>query len=303
MVLATTATAGSFAFASRPPIKFKMSLNPGSIGASFDQATLLDMAIRYGYEAITPFPGELEKMDAMAKEKLLDKMKINNIMWGSTNLPIDFRNDETKYREDMTALATTAATLASVGGTRMNTWIMPSHALYTYNENFKLHRNRLKEAAKIIGHYGIRLGLEYVGPKTLLTRSKYSFIRTMAETKELIAAMGESNIGFVLDSFHWYCAGESKTDILTLGNEDIITVDLNDARTGFEVDEQIDGKRELPLATGVIPIKEFMEGIVQIGYDGPVRAEPFNQPLRDMEDEAAVKATYDAMKKAFDLVG
>ena len=303
MVLATTATAGSFAFANRPPIKFKMSLNPGNIGASFDQATLLDMAIKYGFEAITPFTGELEKMDAMAKEKLLEKMKVNNIMWGSTNLPIDFRNDETKYREDMTTLATTAATLASVGGTRMNTWIMPTHALYTYNENFKLHRNRLKEAANIIGHYGIRLGLEYVGPKTLMARSKYSFIRTMAETKELIAAMGESNIGFVLDTFHWYCAGESKTDILTLDKEDIVTVDLNDARTGFEVDEQTDGKRELPLATGVIPIKEFMEGILQIGYDGPVRAEPFNQPLRDMEDEAAVKATYDAMKKAFDLVG
>ncbi len=303
MVLATTATAGSFAFTSRPPIKFKMSLNPGNIGASFDQATLLDMAIKYGYEAISPFPGELEKMDAMVKEKLLEKMKVNNIMWGSTNLPIDFRNDESKYREDMTTLAATAATLASVGGTRMNTWIMPTHALYTYNENFKLHRNRLKEAANIIGHYGIRLGLEYVGPKTLMTRSKYSFIRTMAEMKELIASMGEPNIGFVLDTFHWYCAGESKTDILTLDKEDIVTVDLNDARTGFEVDEQTDGKRELPMATGVIPIKEFMEGIVQIGYDGPVRAEPFNQPLRDMEDEAAVKATYDAMKKAFDLVG
>ena len=304
-VLLTTAVAtGSLAFTVAPSgTRFRMCLNPGNIGASFNQATLLEMAIKYGYQAISPLPGELEKMDAMDKEKLMEKMKANDITWGSTNLPVDFRNDEKKFREDMATLVSTAETVAGVGGTRMNTWIMPTHALYTYNENFRLHRNRLKEAANIIGHYGIRLGLEYVGPKTLMARSKYSFIRTMAEAKELIAAMDESNVGFVLDTFHWYTAGENKSDLLTLDKEDIVTVDLNDARTGFEVDEQTDGKRELPLATGVIPIKEFMEGLVQIGYDGPVRAEPFNQPLRDMDDEAAVKATYDAMKKAFDLVG
>ena len=72
--------------------------------------------------------------------------------------------------------------------------------------------------------------------------------------------------------------------------------------SGFDVADQIDGKRELPMATGVIPLQDFMDALVIIGYDGPLRAEPFNQPLRDMEDEAAVKATYDAMAKAFALV-
>ena len=56
------------------------------------------------------------------------------------------------------------------------------------------------------------------------------------------------------------------------------------------------------MATGVIDMQSFMSALVEIGYDGPTRAEPFNQALRDMEDEAALKATYDAMKKAFDLV-
>jgi predicted xylose isomerase-like sugar epimerase len=45
-----------------------------------------------------------------------------------------------------------------------------------------------------------------------------------------------------------------------------------------------------------------MDALVEIGYDGPIRAEPFNQALRDMDDIAALKATADAMKKAFNLV-
>lgn len=281
--------------------KFRICLNPGNIGASFDQETLLNMAIKYGYQAINPNVKALAVMSDAERESYLEKMKNNDITWGSAGLPVDFRNDEKKYRDDIVGLATAAETLASVGVTRMNTWIMPSNELYTYNENFKLHRNRLREAANIIGHYGIRLGLEYVGPKTLLTRSKYSFIRTMAEGKELIAAMGEPNVGFVLDSFHWYCAGDTTTDLLTLENKDVVVVDLNDARSGLSVDEQIDGQRELPMATGVIPMADFMQALKQIDYDGPIRAEPFNQPLRDMDDEQAVKVTYDAMKKAYDL--
>ena len=111
-----------------------------------------------------------------------------------------------------------------------------------------------------------------------------------------------SNVGFVLDSFHWFCAGDTKDDLLTLSNHDIIAVDLNDASSGISADEQIDGKRELPSATGVIDLKAFLSALISIGYDGPVRAEPFNQPLRDMSPDDALHATYQAMKKSFDLV-
>lgn len=279
---------------------FRMSLNP-NIGLTLDQQGLLDKAIEYGYNAIACIPGDLMKMDDDKLQAFIDKMESNNITWGSTNLPIDFRNDIGKYKEGLATMPEVCAIMQKAGATRMNTWIMPTHADYTYLQNFELHRTRLKEAANIAGHHGIRLGLEYVGPKTLMARSKYAFIRTMAEAKELIAAIDESNVGFVLDTFHWYCAGESKVDLLTLDKEDIVVIDLNDARTGFERDEQVDGKRELPLATGVIPIADFMQAMAEIGYDGPMRAEPFNQPLRDMENDAAIKATYEAMSKAFAL--
>lgn len=283
--------------------KFRMCLNGGAIGVNYDQSKLLDAAITHQYEAVVSLPSDLAKMNSAEKQALLEKMQANNITWGSGGLPIDFRKDEVTFAGGLRELPLAASALESVQATRMNTWIMPSNPNYTYNENFKMHKRRLKAVANILGHHGIRLGLEYVGPKTLLTRSKYSFIRTMSEAKELIAAIDESNVGLVLDSFHWYCAGDTQADLLTLENDDIITVDLNDARDNLTPDTQIDGKRELPMATGVIPIQEFMDALVKIGYDGPVRAEPFNQALRDMDDERAIEATHLAMRKAFDLVG
>ena len=282
--------------------KFKMGLNPGAIGVNLDQEQLLEKASEYGFESIVANSGTLSQWSDGQINDFKGKMKSKGISWGASGLPMDFRKDKATYKKGLDKLPKHAEALEKAGVYRMSTWIMPTHADLTYLENFKQHSKRLKEIARILGHYGIRFGLEYVGPKTLMARDKYSFVHTLAECKELYKSTGEPNIGVQLDSFHWFCAGETKADLLSLSNEEIVTVDLNDARSGYTADEQIDQKRELPMATGVVDMQSFMDALVEIGYDGPTRAEPFNQALRDMEDNAALKATAEAMKKAFSLV-
>jgi sugar phosphate isomerase/epimerase len=52
----------------------------------------------------------------------------------------------------------------------------------------------------------------------------------------------------------------------------------------------------------VIPIKQFLDALVQIGYDGPVQAEPFNAALRAMPVDQASASASTALKKAFSLM-
>jgi sugar phosphate isomerase/epimerase len=82
----------------------------------------------------------------------------------------------------------------------------------------------------------------------------------------------------------------------------VVACDLNDAPAGVAVDQQKDSVRDLPGATGVIDLKTFLGALIKIGYDGPVRAEPFKAELRKMPKKEAVKATAGAMKRAFALV-
>ena len=284
-----------------PERKFRTCLNPSMIGVKADQEFLFDLVTRHGFEAMVPIADSLIQMGEGARKGLLARMQDKGITWGAAGLPVQFRNSEEEFEKGLKALPQVAGILQEVGVARCGTWIMPTHKHLTYLENFDQHARRLGAIASILGHHGIKLGLEYVGPKTLMARDKFAFVRTMKEAKALIQAIGESNVGLVLDSFHWFCAGESQADLLTLDNKEIVTVDLNDARTGLSADDQIDGKRELPAATGVIDISAFVRALLQIGYDGPVRAEPFNQPLRDMEDEEAVKTTLAAISKAIDV--
>ena len=279
--------------------QFTMQLDGGSIGVSAEQQELINLAHEYGFESVSAQVDYLASISDSEREELLADMQEKNLLWGNAGLPVQFRTDRDTFMEDVSALPAKAVGLEKAGVTRITTWIMPNHPELNYLQNFRQHAYRLREVAKILGDHGIRFGLEYVGPKTLQVANEYPFMRSMSETKELIAAIGEPNMGFVLDSFHWYTAGEDVDDILTLTNQEVVACDLNDARIGFERNDQIDGKRELPMATGVVDTEGFLDALVKIGFDGPVRAEPFNQPLRDMEDEAAVEKTAQAMKKAF----
>ncbi len=279
--------------------KFTMQLDGGAIGVEADQMELIRLAHQYGFESVSAQASYLADLSDDEMEQLKEEMQNKMLVWGNSGLPVQFRTDTDTFVNDMKALPAKAKGLERAGVQRVTTWIMPNHASLHYLQNFRQHSTRLREVAKVLGDHGLRFGLEYVGPKTLQVANRYPFMSTMAETKELIAAIGEPNVGFVLDSFHWYTAHEDVNDILTLENRDIVACDLNDARTGYGPDEQVDGKRELPMASGVIDVKAFLDALIKIGYDGPVRAEPFNQALRDMPDEKAVATTAAAMKAAF----
>ena len=188
--------------------------------------------------------------------------------------------------------------LRKVGAGRVNTWIPPSRDRFTYRRNFALQAGRLREIAKVLRDHEQWLGLEYIGTHTLLIRGKYPFLHTMAETKELIAEIGTGNVGFVLDGWHWWQTGDTAEQILTLQGDEIIAADLNDAPRGVEKRAQLDHQRELPASTGVIDVQTFLNAVHQTGFDGPVRAEPFNAFLRKMDDDDACAATAAALKKS-----
>ena len=282
--------------------KFTMDLVCGAIGVRADQEQAIDLAHKYGFESVAPSAQFLSRLSDSETEELLGAMKQKNLVWGSAGLPVDFRRDEERFRAGLKELPKLAKALRRAEGARVNTWLRPSHDTLTYVSNFKQHARRLGEIAKVLADHDLRLGLEYVGPKTSWTGSRHTFIHTMAETKELIAEIGRDNVGFVLDSWHWYTAHETEQDLLSLTAGDVVACDLNDAPAGIPIDEQMDGSRELPAATGVIDLRAFLGALVQIGYDGPVRAEPFNKKLRDMDNEPAMAATAAAMKNAFALV-
>ena len=282
--------------------KMKMSLSPGAIGVSVNQREAVELAAKHGFEAVEAYGSYLASLPADQLDDLRRLMQEKGIVFGVASLPVEFRRDDAAFASGMKALLPLADGLRRAGVTRMTTYIMPCHDSLTYLNNFKLHASRLREVAKVLNDRGVRLGLEYVGPRTLMVSRRYPFIHSMAEMKDLIGEIGVGNVGMLVDSFHWWTAGDTEADILALKNDDVISVDLNDGAAGVSREQQIDGKRELPTSTGVIDLSTFLNALNKIGFDGPVRVEPFNKTVNALPKDEACAATAKALKQAFSLI-
>jgi sugar phosphate isomerase/epimerase len=282
--------------------RMTMSFSPGAIGVSVTQREAIELAARHGFEAVEAYGSYLATLSDDQLGDLRGLMKDKGVVFGVASLPVEFRKDDAAFASGMKALPPLAAGLRRAGVTRVTTYIMPCHDSLTYVNNFRSHASRLREVARVLKDSSVRLGLEYVGPRTLMVSRRYPFIHTMAEMKDLIAEIGTGNVGMLVDSFHWWTAGDTEADILALKNEDVVSVDLNDAAAGVPREQQIDGRRELPTATGVIDLSTFLNALNKIGFDGPVRVEPFNKAVSALPREEACAATAKALKQAFALI-
>ncbi len=167
----------------KPPLKrkFKMGLSCGMIGVAANQREVIQLAGRFGFESVEPNAGFLAQLPDDSLQAILADLKAQKLVWGATNLPLDFRGEEPAFAASLKLLPAFAKGLQRAGVTRIGTWINPSHKTLDLRGQLRQHARRLREAAKILGDSGVRLGLEYVGPKTSWARGGFPFIHTMAK--------------------------------------------------------------------------------------------------------------------------
>lgn len=283
-------------------VKFYRNLAPGHLGVRANQQQALEYAVKYDFEGISPSLGEFENKSAGEIRTWVETMKAKGIRYGAAGLPVEFRRDEDTFKTGLAKFPKQAGVLQQMGVTRVATWILPGSNDLTYLENFKQHERRLRAAAKILDDHGIRLGLEFVGPRTSRARNRFPFICTAKGMLELTRAIGTPNMGLLVDSWHWYTSHGTVEELLELSNQDIVHVHVNDAPAGVPVDQQVDNRRQLPVTSDVIDMKGFVNALAKIGYDGPVECEPFDQQLRQMDGEQAVEKTSAALKRVWDLI-
>ncbi|MBI5800832.1 MAG: sugar phosphate isomerase/epimerase [Verrucomicrobia bacterium] len=239
------------------------------------QLEAIELAHRHGFDSVEARADELARLTEGELERLLDDLRAKGLRFGLAGLPIDLRRDAQLFADGMRQLPEFAQVLQHCGVTRLGSSIVPFHDELSYAENFQQHVERFGEVARVLGDHGIRFGLEYCATPTLRRGKPHEFIHSLPQLRELIAAISTRNLGLVLDSWHWWMSGSPATELASLQRDEIVSVDLNDAPLGSPKVELLDRQRELPGATGVIDLTQFFGALTRLGYDGPVRAEPF----------------------------
>jgi sugar phosphate isomerase/epimerase len=281
------------------------SVSMGAIGVKADSlAEEIALASSAGFAGVHFTITELaDLVDAEGAEAVRARFAKANVVPAGWGIPAGWNGSNDAWRELVTALPRLARAAAAVGAHRAATWIWSGADERDFTANRAFHLGRLTPIARTLAEQGASLGLEFLGPKTLRDRFRFPFICGSGEMVAMCREIGP-NVGLLLDCWHWYTAHETVGDLKALRREDVVVVHVNDAPRDVPVDEQLDNKRALPGATGVIDIVSFLSALRDIGYQGPVMAEPMQCGLDALpSDEERLRVTRASIQDIFDRAG
>ena len=272
-------------------------LSTAGIGHVKNLEELVLLASENGFGAVDTSGHELRNLK---EEKGLEGAKAflreHNVKIGSIGLSVEWRQAQETFREGLATLLEDAKTAEEFGCTSCCTYVLPStdeNAAYF----MVVATKRLRLCAQILKEYGVNLGLEFVGPHHLRTAWKNPFIWDMQETLEWIDVIGEANVGLLLDSYHWYTAGGTIDDLLSLQPSQITHVHLNDAKD-VPIEEVLDNDRLFP-GEGVIDLGGFLKALNEIGFKGTVAQEILTKEPLTESSKALAEKSGRAFEKVF----
>jgi sugar phosphate isomerase/epimerase len=273
-----------------------LSLNSTLVSGRVPWPDFARLAARVGFKGVDVPLGAAMKQGHDSNRKLLQEL---NIRPAVTDFPVDFRKDDAAFRATLPALEEGAPFAAAIGCPRMMTYIMPSSTV-PKDELRRIYKKRFTESANIMARSHVRLALEFLGPLHLRRMYPHEFIWRMPEMLEFAKECG-SNVGLLLDAWHWHHAGATTADIIAAGKERIVHVHFDDAPD--LPPEQIKDNERLMPGEGVINLVGFLKALKQIGYTDALSVEVFGRGLKEMTPEQGATLGLDSARKVFRKAG
>lgn len=256
-------------------------------GATLSLAERAALAQRHGYPGLDFALGDIPAGDGAAGVKdILARHGVQPSTVGGV-LTAQVIAPEAEWRPSLEQVRSNAQQIAQVGGTRTGTVLHcrvddPKETLWP------LVVQRIQQLDQALNGTGVRLGMEFLGVKTLRLDHPYTFVQSMAEINQLLDEAGAKHVGITLDSYHWYSAGDSLETIQQTPAERIVLLHVNDAKP-LPREQLLDADRILP-GEGVIPLADWLRAIDSTGFDGFIALEVLGPRFADLPFDERVRA-------------
>lgn len=281
------------------------SLMPDLIAIDAAPAESLRIASRAGFAGIdlrlNRFAEEIERLDPHVFAAAMDAA---GLVPGYCSIaPQKMDVPEKDWRAELAAVPRRATLAREIGYRRATSVVVPGSDDLAFEANMRLHVERTREVADLLSPHGIMFGLEYVSPLTRRDPLEHEFVHDLRGMMDLLDRVDRANVGVMLDCFHWCCAGETPNDLRRLSPDQVVAVHVNDLVAGIPLEDQTVFERELPGETGLVDIASFLGVLGEIGYDGPITAEPTNAKWSRVSDARAAEMTFEAIDRCLRSAG
>jgi 2-keto-myo-inositol isomerase len=263
------------------------ALNAATAGSTLPVDEYVALAARQGFRWAEFDSGQVTQLVMLGPSEAENLLTTQNVGISSFFLSMDWSKDEETHVDAMRRLSRLADVTSCLGARRCCTWVVPNWPT-TPSESRRWIGRRLRAVAELLSDYGMELGIEFVGPTHFLMDEGYTFLYGIEEMLAFAKEIG-SNVGILVDSFHWHSLGSTEAALAALPARRITYLHISDA-PNVPREQQQDHIRLLPGA-GIIDLCGFLRGVVAAGYTGPVGIEVHGTSLTNLSpDEAAARA-------------
>ena len=251
-------------------------------GAALSLEERAALAQRHGYQGLDFSLGDVQTAGGPeAVRRLLSRYSLAPSTVGGV-LGAGVGAPEEAWRAALAEVPQKARQVAEVGGSRSGTGI-PHRADEPKETLWPRVVERIGQLDRALEGTGVRLGMEFLGVKTLRLERPHVFVQSMAEANQILVEAGTKHVGITLDSYHWYAAGDTLDTIKQSPAGRIVLLHVNDAKD-LPREQLMDQDRVLP-GEGVIPLADWLRAIDATGFDGFIALEVLGPRLAGLDVE------------------
>ncbi len=149
--------------------------------------------------------------------------------------------------------------------------------------------NALRAMSEMAAPFDVNLAFEFLG-------FPWCSVRTLAQAWEIVQRVDRANVGFVIDTCHFYAGGSTLDSIRAVDARQMAILHINDVEAMPK--EKIEDANRLFPGDGVIPLKEIIGAVRGIGFDGVASVEIFRPEYWQREPLAVARAAREKMAHA-----
>lgn len=276
---------------------FTPCLNPATL-SDVPLPRFLALAAEAGFRAVEVSIQQVQSIGAEEARTLLEQHQLtvaaaSGILPAGPVLPAPLLIDSAPYLSCLRGLDERLAAFEQIGCGTATIVLNPRSDLPTAAA-VTTAAGRLHDLAAAAADHGVRLAVEVVSVRSGLGPSlsgQQHVATTLPELVEILAASGRTDIGVLVDSFHWAAAGSDPHHITDLGAGAIEHVQIADIPTGQAATELTDDMRRFP-GDGALAWEEFGSALAAVGYTGTVSVELFNPELRALPEPTIASRSF-----------
>ncbi len=280
------------------------NLSPESLGLSCRQSELIELTLTHGFGGfdlnLVDFKEEIDTKGVEIAGRLLKSARIK---LNGGELPLQLAAVEGKFEAELEMAKPLFDAIKDLGVHIVQATVEPGNPQRPYHENFEFHRQRLQRLGDFLEERELRLGLNFMAPPEYRESYPQPFISKADELVMLLKLVSHSQVGLVVDLWHWAVSGSSLDQLANLTPDQITEVRLADLPVGVEAASASDNLRAFPGTSDNVSCVDALARLGQMEYPGAVTIAPHLSQMDGGNREEIIRRVVEKHDELFKSAG